>query len=68
VFEVNYAQIAGGGVFGGAGSDVVVEGCTFRNNTSLGYGGGMVVSTATLGGGTAVTDNVAEESGGGVSA
>ena len=68
VFELNYAQIAGGGVFGGADSDMTVEGCTFRNNTTPGYGGAMVASTATIGGNTLVTTSVAEDSGGGVSA
>eukprot|EP00752_Nemacystus_decipiens_P008151 g7290.t1 len=65
-FKLNYAQVAGGGVFAGSDTDMAIDGCTFRNNTTPGYGAGVVGSTATVGGGTLVTANSAGESGGGV--
>ena len=67
IFELNYAQVAGGGVFAGSDTDMTIDGCTFQNNTTPGYGAGVVAATATLGGGTLVTANEAGESGGGVS-
>ncbi|CAB1103690.1 unnamed protein product [Ectocarpus sp. CCAP 1310/34] len=66
LFELNYAQVSGGGIFGGSGSSMSIDGCTINNNTTPGYGGGLVASAAMLGGGTVVTSNVADESGGGV--
>lgn len=67
VFEFNFAQVSGGGVFGGSDTAMVIDGCTFENNTTPGYGAGVVVTTATIGGGTLVTANSAGETGGGVS-
>ncbi|CAN0066944.1 unnamed protein product [Ectocarpus sp. 4 AP-2014] len=66
LFELNYAQVSGGGIFGGSGSSMSIDGCTINNNTTPGYGGGLAASAATLGGGTVVTSNVADETGGGV--
>ncbi|CAN0155805.1 unnamed protein product, partial [Ectocarpus fasciculatus] len=66
VFESNNAQVSGGGIFGGSGSSMAIDGCTISNNTTPGYGAGLVASAATLGGGTVVTSNVADESGGGM--
>lgn len=67
-FELNYAQVAGGGVFAGSDTEMAIDGSTFRNNTSSGYGAGVVAAEATLGGGTLLTANSAKESGGAVSA
>ena len=67
VFEFNYAQLSGGGVYGGADSDMVINGCRFEENTTPGYGGAMAASSATLGGGTLVKNNSAESNGAGVS-
>ena len=66
-FELNYAQVAGGGVFAGSDTNMAIDGCTFRNNTSSGYGAGVVAAEATLGGNTLLTANSAKESGGAVS-
>eukprot|EP00903_Cladosiphon_okamuranus_P020452 g18772.t1 len=65
-FELNYAQVAGGGVFAGSDTVMAIDGCTFRNNTSVGYGGGLVAAEATIGGNTLLTANIADESGGAV--
>lgn len=67
VFEFNYAQLSGGGVYGGKDSDMAIEGCRFEENFTPGYGGAMAASSATLGGGTLVTNNSAEANGAGVS-
>lgn len=67
VFESNYAELSGGGIYGGIASDMTINGCTFDDNITPGFGGGMAASTATLGGGTAVTNNSAEGHGAGVS-
>ena len=67
VFEFNYAQLSGGGVYGGEDSDMAIEGCRFEENFTPGYGGAMAASSATLGGGTVVTNNSAESNGAGVS-
>eukprot|EP00903_Cladosiphon_okamuranus_P012166 g11413.t1 len=63
-FELNYAQVAGGGVFAGSDTVMAIDGCTFRNNTSGGYGGGLVAAEATIGGNTSLTANIADENGG----
>ena len=67
VFEFNDAQVSGGAIFGGSGSEITVNGCTFRNNTTSGYGAAIAASSVTLGGGTLVTYNEADTDGGGVS-
>eukprot|EP00903_Cladosiphon_okamuranus_P020453 g18773.t1 len=64
VFELNYAELSGGGLYGGAGSDMTVERCTFEENSTPGYGGGLAASSASLGGGTVVTNNSATDGGG----
>eukprot|EP00752_Nemacystus_decipiens_P008148 g7287.t1 len=66
VFEFNYAQLSGGGVYGGSDSDMVIDGCRFEENATPGWGGAMAASSATLGGGTLVKNNSAEEHGAGV--
>eukprot|EP00903_Cladosiphon_okamuranus_P012164 g11411.t1 len=66
VFELNYAQLSGGGVYGGKESDMAIEGCTFEENSTPGYGGALAASSATLGGGTLVKNNSAEANGAGV--
>ncbi|CAM9831277.1 unnamed protein product [Scytosiphon promiscuus] len=65
-FQLNEAEVSGGAVFGGSGSVMAVVGCTFKNNSTPGYGAGVAASTATLGGDTLVKNNQADESGGGV--
>lgn len=67
VFQYNHAQLAGGALFGGNFSDMIVEGCVFDNNTTPAYGGAMAVSSATVGGNTQIMYNFANRNGGGVS-
>lgn len=67
VFTFNGAEISGGAIFGGSGSIMAIDGCTFQNNSTPGYGAGVVASTATMGGETLVENNESGESGGGVS-
>ena len=68
VFGGNYARLAGGALHGGSDTNVLVDGCTLRNNTSGKYGGAIVASSLALGAGTQLTDNVASDDGGAVSA
>ena len=63
-FELNYAQLSGGGVYGGTDSDMVLNGCRFEENTTPGYGGALAASSAALGGGTLVANNTATDGGG----
>lgn len=67
VFEFNSAQLWGGAIFGGSGSDMTIDGCVFRDNATPGYGGAIAASSATTRGNTLVTKNKADEGGGGVS-
>lgn len=67
VFEFNHAQVSGGAIFGGSGSEVRVSGCTLKNNTTPGYGGAIAASSVTLGGDTLVIYNMGDTGGGGVS-
>ncbi|CAN0444305.1 unnamed protein product, partial [Laminaria digitata] len=68
VFSGNYATHSGGAVDGSYGeTSIVVTGCTFGNNTSGGFGGAIIASFLTLGGGTQLTNNSASEGGGAVS-
>ncbi len=66
VFELNYAQLSGGALYGGTGSDMTIDGSTFEENWTQGYGGGMAASSATLGTNTLVLNNSADASGAGV--
>ena len=67
VFELNYAQLSGGALYGGTGSDMTIDGCTFEENSTPGYGGAVSASLVTLGANTSVLNNTATDSGGGVS-
>ncbi|CAM9843693.1 unnamed protein product [Scytosiphon promiscuus] len=64
-FTNNYAQLSGGGLYGGTESSMSIEGCVFEENYSQGHGGAMAASTATLGGTTAVvlTNNSVDANG-----
>lgn len=66
VFAFNSATLSGGAIYGGQDSFMAIDDCTFENNTTPGNGGAVVAASATLGGDTLVTNNVAEGSGGGV--
>ncbi|CAN0419853.1 unnamed protein product [Pylaiella littoralis] len=66
VFDGNFAQLSGGAFYGGTGSDVTIDGCSFHNNTSPGHGGAISASRAALGGNTLLTDNSAGTNGAGV--
>lgn len=59
VFSDNYAQFAGGAVFGGNDTDIQVQGCSFSRNIAKGYGGGVAASSMTLGADTQLLDNQA---------
>ncbi|CAN0353513.1 unnamed protein product, partial [Laminaria digitata] len=67
-FSGNYAKLSGGALHGGHDTNVLVHGCKFGNNTSGKYGGAIFASSMTLGGGTQLTNNEADEDGGAVSA
>lgn len=67
-FSENHARLSGGALHGGLDSNVLVNGCRFGNNTSGKYGGAITAASMTLGGGTQLTNNKAEEDGGAVSA
>lgn len=67
MFEFNSAQLSGGAIFGGSSADITVDGCVFRDNTTPGYGAAIAASSAVLTGNTKLTNNKAEQSGGGVS-
>lgn len=66
-FKDNFAQIAGGALYGRNETFMVVEGCTFEENETLGHGGAVVTSSATIGGNTLFRNNSATKNGGGVS-
>ncbi|CAN0448733.1 unnamed protein product, partial [Scytosiphon promiscuus] len=66
-FSWNHARLSGGAVYGGVDTNVSVNGCTFGNNTSEFFGGAVSASSLTLGGGTQLTDNSADDDGGAVS-
>ena len=67
VFSGNYALLSGGALHGGIDTSILVNGCTFGNNTSGKYAGAISASSMTLGGGTQVTQNSALDDGGAVS-
>lgn len=67
LFMGNYAQLAGGALYGGNSTKMTIVGSTFLNNTTPGYGGGMAASSATLGGDTELRSNTADRHGGAVS-
>lgn len=66
-FESNFAQVAGGALFAGNHTELTVDACTFSNNTGLGFGAAMAVSTATITGGTVIEYGYTDGYGGGVS-
>lgn len=68
VFRGNFAHIEAGALYGGGGSFIEVNGCTFEENRSEFYGGAIAASSMALGGGTLITTNAVNRSGGGVSA
>ena len=67
VFKRNCAQLSGGALHGGTGSNMTIDGCTLEENSTPGRGGAMVASSATLGANTSVLNNTAADRGGGVS-
>lgn len=66
-FDGNFAQLAGGAVYGGNYTYITVDDCIFKNNNATGYGGGIAASSLTVSGNTELSNNFAGESGGGVS-
>lgn len=67
LFKGNFAQLSGGALFGGFGTDILIDGCTFDNNTTPGYGGAIAASSVSLKGSTELMYNEATRHGGGVS-
>lgn len=67
VFRGNFARVQAGALYGGIGSFLDVNGCTFEENESSVYGGAISASSMTLGGGTLISNNAVNRSGGGVS-
>lgn len=67
VFRENWAQVCAGGLFGGNLTDLAIEGCTFENNFTPGYGGAITAVSATIGGDTVLFNNSALRNGGAVS-
>lgn len=67
VFRGNFARVQAGALYGGIGSFLDVNGCTFEENESSFYGGAIGASSMTLGGGTLINNNAVNRSGGGVS-
>lgn len=67
-FSWNHARLSGGALHGGVDTNVTVTGCKFENNTSEIFGGAISASSLTLGGGTHLTDNSADDDAGAVSA
>ncbi|CAN0033660.1 unnamed protein product [Ectocarpus fasciculatus] len=65
-FLGNYAQVSGGAVYGGTDSVLTIDGSSFEENATPGYGGGLAVSSATLGGDTLLRNNSATSNGAGV--
>lgn len=66
-FTTNFAGTSGGALWGGADTLLIVDGCTFSNNTTPKSGGAISASNATVGGGTELRYNFADEDGGAVS-
>ncbi|CAN0197010.1 unnamed protein product, partial [Laminaria digitata] len=66
VFRGNYAQQSGGALHAGLDTDVLVNRCRLRNNTSDKYGGAISGSSIILGGGTQLMHNSAADDGGAV--
>ncbi|CAN0466841.1 unnamed protein product, partial [Laminaria digitata] len=66
-FSGNHALLAGGALHGGLDTNVSVNGCRFVDNNGK-YGGTISASSMTLGGGTQLTNNLALDAGGAVSA
>ena len=67
VFTSNSAEESGGAVYGGEGSFMSIDECTFEGNTTPGNGGAVRAFSAALGGNTVLTNNVADGRGGAVS-
>ena len=68
VFVSNSAEESGGAVYGGEGSFMAIDGCSFENNVASENGGAVAAASAALGGSTVVTNNTAADGrGGGVS-
>ncbi|CAN0443438.1 unnamed protein product, partial [Laminaria digitata] len=67
-FSGNHALLAGGALHGSLDTNITVDECTFVDNNSSKYGGTISASSMTLGGGTQLTNNVASNAGGAVSA
>lgn len=65
-FRENYARLSGGALYGGSDSVITIDECTFENNVTLGSGGGIAASSAMFSESTSLTDNTAQQSGGGV--
>ncbi|CAN0135472.1 unnamed protein product, partial [Laminaria digitata] len=68
VFRGNYARQSGGALHAGLDTDVLVNRCRLRNNTSGKYGGAISGSSIILGRGTQLMNNSAVDDGGAVSA
>lgn len=68
MFDSNHAQLSGGAIHAGESREaVVLDGCTFRNNTTPGFGGAMCAASALVTGGTQMELNQAGVDGGAVS-
>ncbi|CAN0013328.1 unnamed protein product, partial [Ectocarpus sp. 6 AP-2014] len=65
-FLGNYAQVSGGAVYGGTDAVLTIDGSSFEENTTPGYGGGLAASSAVLGGDTLLRNNSATSNGAGV--
>ncbi|CBJ30764.1 Polymorphic membrane protein [Ectocarpus siliculosus] len=65
-FQGNYAQLSGGALYGGTDAAIAIDGCWFENNFTPGHGAAVAASSATLGGSTVLTNNLATQNGGGV--
>lgn len=68
VFSGNSAQVSAGALYGGNSTSIAIDGCRFEENNTTGYGAAVVVSSATVGGGTVLSKNAASKSCGAVSA
>lgn len=68
LFAENWGQTSAGALYGGGnGTALLIDRCTFRNNTSPSQGGAIAASAAILGGGTELRYNFAGNHGGAVS-
>ena len=67
VFSKNSAQVAGGALYGGDTTNLIISACTFEGNSAVGVGGAVAASSVTFGGGTELRGNNATRNGGGVS-